>query len=161
MPQCGDTDLHLVTGLYEAAARRGVSRQNTGTRPISSNVASAIPRQFSGAGIQRPSSPLARPPHTLPRPDKDFPGDGWAVSPEEKAQFDRIYASVDTANRGFITGEQAVGFFSNSKLPEEALAQIWDLADIVRVLRPLYCPFHTVLPAARYILGGLTREFDL
>lgn len=109
-----------------------MSRQNTGTRPTSETVASAIPRQFSGAGFQRPSSPLARPPHTVPQGVPGSAGDGWAVSPEEKAQFDRIYASVDTANRGFITGEQAVGFFSNSKLPEEALAQIWDLADIVR-----------------------------
>jgi len=57
-------------------------------------------------------------------------GDQWAVSPQDKAQFDLIFATVDTQNRGFITGEQAVGFFSNSKLPEDALAQIWDLADI-------------------------------
>lgn len=47
-----------------------------------------------------------------------------------KTEFDRIYTTLDTQNRGHITGEQAVGFFSNSRLPEEALAQIWDLADI-------------------------------
>lgn len=57
-------------------------------------------------------------------------GDQWVISPQDKASFDKIYASVDTQNRGFITGEQAVGFFSDSRLPEEALAQIWDLADI-------------------------------
>lgn len=120
----------LPAGLYEAAARRGVSRQNTGTRPTSDNVASAIPRQFSGTGYQRPSSPLARPPQTGQQAAASPAGDGWAISPQEKAQFDQIYATVDTANRGFITGEQAVGFFSNSRLPEDALAQIWDLADI-------------------------------
>ena len=120
----------LPAGLYEAAARRGVSRQNTGTRPTSDNVASAIPRQFSGTGYQRPSSPLARPPQTGQQTAASPAGDGWAISPQEKAQFDQIYATVDTANRGFITGEQAVGFFSNSRLPEDALAQIWDLADI-------------------------------
>lgn len=120
----------LPAGLYEAAARRGVSRQNTGTRPNLENVASAIPRQFSGAGFQRPSSPLARPPHTMPQAGSNAAGDGWAINPQEKAQFDQIYATVDTANRGYITGEQAVVFFGNSKLPEDALAQIWDLADI-------------------------------
>ena len=120
----------LPAGLYEAAARRGVSRQNTGRRPSLENVASAIPRQFSGAGFQRPSSPLARPPHTMPQSGTNAAGDGWAISPQEKAQFDQIFATVDTANRGYITGEQAVVFFGNSRLPEDALAQIWDLADI-------------------------------
>jgi epidermal growth factor receptor substrate 15 len=37
---------------------------------------------------------------------------------------------LDKTNKGFITGEEAVPFLSESKLPEEALAQIWDLADI-------------------------------
>ena len=120
----------LPAGLYEAAARRGVSRQNTGTRPTSDNVASAIPRQFSGASAQRPSSPLARPPYTALQAGTSPGSDGWAISPQEKAQFDQIYATVDTVNQGFITGEQAVGFFSNSRLPEDVLAQIWDLADI-------------------------------
>ena len=120
----------LPAGLYEAAARRGVSRQNTGTRPNLDNVASAIPRQFSGSGFQKPSSPLARPPHTMSQAGTDAAGDGWAIGSQEKAQFDQIYATVDTANRGYITGEQAVVFFSNSRLPEDALAQIWDLADI-------------------------------
>ncbi|CAF9934562.1 MAG: hypothetical protein HETSPECPRED_009268 [Heterodermia speciosa] len=120
----------LPAGLYEAAARRGVSRQNTGTRPSSDTVASAIPRQFSGANYQRPSSPLARPPQVGQQIAVSPTGDGWAISPQEKAQFDQIYATLDTGNRGFITGEQAVGFFSNSRLPEDALAQIWDLADI-------------------------------
>ena len=120
----------LPAGLYEAAARRGVSRQNTGTRPTSDAVASAIPRQFSGANYQRPSSPLARPPQIGQQIPAGPAGDGWAISPQEKAQFDQIYATIDTGNRGFITGEQAVGFFSNSRLPEDALAQIWDLADI-------------------------------
>lgn len=32
--------------------------------------------------------------------------------------------------RGFITGDQAVRFFSDSGLPEDILAGIWDLADI-------------------------------
>ncbi|KAL8792082.1 MAG: hypothetical protein Q9195_005337 [Heterodermia aff. obscurata] len=120
----------LPAGLYEAAARRGVSRQNTGTRPTSDTVASAIPRQFSGANYQRPSSPLARPPQMGQQAAASMPSDGWAISTQEKAQFDQIYATIDTGNRGFITGEQAVGFFSNSRLPEDVLAQIWDLADI-------------------------------
>ena len=114
----------LPAGLYEAAARRGASRQMAGTRPASTGPPSVIPRQLSGQefpGQQRPTAGFQQPMST---------GEQWAITPQDKTQFDRIFATVDAQNRGSITGDQAVGFFSNSRLPEEALAQIWDLADI-------------------------------
>ncbi|KAE8449707.1 hypothetical protein EG329_007482 [Mollisiaceae sp. DMI_Dod_QoI] len=116
----------LPPGLYEAAARRPPSRQSSGAGAMS-----AIPRQFSGAA--RAGSPLSRPAYAPP--PQQFPqnsgttGD-WAITPADKAKFDNIYNDLDRTNRGFITGDEAVPFFSESKLPEEALAQIWDLADI-------------------------------
>ena len=118
----------LPAGLYEAAARRGMPRQITGSRPTSDSApGSAIPRQFSGPGYQGQAPPRPQqPPFQTGLPT----GDQWAITPQDKAKFDQIYATVDTQNRGYITGEQAVTFFSNSGLPEEALAQIWDLADI-------------------------------
>ena len=122
----------LPAGLYEAASRRAIPRQVTGSRQVSDNIShpSAIPRQFSGASYQRPSSPATRPPYVQAQRPETPTGDQWAISPQDKATFDQIFGTVDTANRGFITGDQAVSFFSNARLPEEALAQIWDLADI-------------------------------
>ena len=128
----------LPTGLYEAAVRRGVPpRPVSGSRPNSEvSPLSAVPRQFSGVVPTRTSSPLARPPQsspsgsTHPTGGQSVPGVVWTITPSEKARFDGIFSKVDTENRGFVTGEQAVGFFSNSRLPEEDLAQIWDLADI-------------------------------
>ena len=127
----------LPQGLYDAAARRGAPpRQSSGSRPSSDAPSiSAIPRQFSGAGPARTSSPLSRPPYGPPpsaQPQAVLPqstGD-WAISPQEKAHFDTIFSTVDTEHLDHITGEQAVSFFSNSRLPEDDLAQIWDLADI-------------------------------
>ena len=120
----------LPAGLYEAAARRGVPRQLTGSRPTSDgNASPSTQRQFSGSGLQGQTSPGIRS-QQAPFQQATPTGDQWAVTPQDKANFDHIYGTLDTANRGYITGEQAVGFFSNSKLPEEALAQIWDLADI-------------------------------
>ena len=128
----------LPQGLYEAAARRGVPQRPTSASRPTSDIPpiSALPRQFSGAGPPRTSSPLARPPYGTPAASAlstavvpSITGD-WAITPQEKAQFDAIYAKVDTENLGYITGEQAVGFFSNSRLPEDDLAQIWDLADV-------------------------------
>ncbi|KAL8919129.1 MAG: hypothetical protein Q9172_005110 [Xanthocarpia lactea] len=122
----------LPAGLYEAASRRGIPRHGTGSRqpPDTMGPHPVIPRQFSGASYQQPGSPGLRPPFTQSQRPGTPTGDQWAVSPQDKAAFDQIFSTVDTANRGFITGDQAVGFFSNSRLPEEALAQIWDLADI-------------------------------
>jgi epidermal growth factor receptor substrate 15 len=121
----------LPAGLYEAAARRAPSRQSTGSLP-------AIPRQFSGNPAQRAGSPLSRsfpPPPPPPPPQVQqysgfAGGNGWAISPSDKVKFDSIYMGLDKTNKGFITGEEAVPFFSESKLPEEVLAQIWDLSDI-------------------------------
>ncbi|KAI4103109.1 MAG: hypothetical protein L6R37_003995 [Teloschistes peruensis] len=122
----------LPAGLYEAASRRGIPRQVTGSRPTADNAGppSAIPRQFSGASYQPPGSPVTRQPFSQTQRPESPTGQQWAVSPQDKESFDQIFGTVDTANRGYITGNQAVSFFSNSRLPEEALAQIWDLADI-------------------------------
>ncbi|KAL2066529.1 hypothetical protein VTL71DRAFT_2600 [Oculimacula yallundae] len=118
----------LPAGLYEAAARRPPSRQSSSTGAMS-----AIPRQFSGTGAARTASPLSRPAYIAPPqqfPQNSGPIGEWAINPSDKGKFDGIYNNLDRANKGYITGDEAVPFFSESKLPEEVLAQIWDLADI-------------------------------
>ncbi|KAK4186226.1 hypothetical protein QBC35DRAFT_554421 [Podospora australis] len=120
----------LPAALYEAATRRAplganIPRQQsptTATPPIS-----AVPRQLTGsAPIQqmRTGSPLGRPPIVA-----QTTGD-WLVTPPDKARFDLLYEELDKQKKGFITGEEAVTFFSQSNLSEDALAQIWDLADV-------------------------------
>lgn len=106
----------LPPGLYDAAARRTGQRTSTPEVP----PVPAIPKQFSGPGLQRTQSPLG----------KTQTGGDWLITPQEKSYFDTVFATVDKAQLGAITGEQAVTFFSNAQLPEETLAQIWDLADI-------------------------------
>ena len=114
----------LPAGLYEAAARRGIPRQATGSS------SAAVPRQFSGSTYPRTSGSLAGPSQSPMSGARSAGGEEWAISPQDKAQFDQIFVSVDISGKGYVTGEEAVGFFSNSRLPEEMLAQIWDLADI-------------------------------
>ena len=120
----------LPAGLYEAASRRGIQRTSTGSRPSSAIPGSSgIPPQFSGFAGNRAQSPIQRQQIGTPLSAQST-GDGWLITPADKSTFDNIFATVDKGNRGFITGDQAVEFFSNSRLPEETLAQIWDLADI-------------------------------
>ncbi|KAL2131210.1 hypothetical protein VTI74DRAFT_5413 [Chaetomium olivicolor] len=120
----------LPAALYEAATRRApvgasIPRQQSPT--TAAPPISAVPRQLTGQGPlqqMRTGSPLGRPPIVA-----QTTGD-WLVTPADKARFDQLYDELDKNKRGFISGEEAVPFFSQSNLPEEALAQIWDLADI-------------------------------
>lgn len=113
----------LPPGLYEAASRR---RPTSFPRPGS---ATGVPTQFTGSSAVRPQSPLTRQQAGTPLSTQST-GDTWAISPVDKARFDQRFATLDKSNRGYIDGDQAVEFFGNARLPEETLAQIWDLADI-------------------------------
>jgi epidermal growth factor receptor substrate 15 len=116
----------LPPGLYEAASRRGQLPPPPG-RPEQS---ATIPRQFSGQNAPRTQSPLSRTPFGAPTQSTQATGSDWLISPQEKSSYDNLFKGVDTMGRGFITGDQAVRFFSDSGLPEDVLAGIWDLADI-------------------------------
>lgn len=122
----------LPAAFYQAAARRGAPPPPANR---SAPGAAGIPRQFSGAaagGPARTQSPLARPPTygTPPPMSAQTTGPQWLIAPQEKAKYDQFFNTVDTQRRGVVTGEQAVRFFSDSGLPEDTLASVWDLADI-------------------------------
>ncbi|EEP79238.1 conserved hypothetical protein [Uncinocarpus reesii 1704] len=119
----------LPPGLYDAASRRGNVRASIGSRS-SSDVppVPAIPKQFSGPTPQRTQSPLNRS-HMGPVSTHGT-GTEWLITPQEKGHFDSIFNTIDKRRVGYLSGDDAVGFFANAQLPEETLAQIWDLADI-------------------------------
>ena len=118
----------LPAPLYEAATRRGSLSSAPRQSPTNTGM-SAIPRQLSGTAQVRTGSPLGRPP-IGPQGTGSGGASDWAVSATDKAKFDQIYNDLDKSNKGYITGEEAVPFLSQSNLPEDALAQIWDLSDI-------------------------------
>ncbi|KUI67546.1 hypothetical protein VM1G_03610 [Cytospora mali] len=123
----------LPAALYDAATRRG----SIGARPQSptgpTGPISAIPRQLSGQAQRqlpiRTGSPLGAGHMRSPLAPQTT-GDAWLVTASDKHRFDQIYDSIDKTKKGYITGEEAVPFFSQSNLSEATLANIWDLADI-------------------------------
>ncbi|KAJ1337932.1 epidermal growth factor receptor substrate 15 [Microdochium nivale] len=119
----------LPAALYEAATRRPTAARQS---PAPTGTVSAIPRQLSGSAQVRTNSPLGRPPMSPQGTGltQQTTGSDWLVTPVDKARFDQFYADLDKTNKGFITGEEAVPFLSQSGLSEDALAQVWDLADI-------------------------------
>ncbi|QHS71519.1 Ede1p [Saccharomyces paradoxus] len=54
----------------------------------------------------------------------------WSLSFEKKQQFDTIFDSLDKQHAGSLSSAVLVPFFLSSKLNQETLATIWDLADI-------------------------------
>ncbi|KAI9831067.1 MAG: hypothetical protein M1826_003965 [Phylliscum demangeonii] len=131
----------LPPGFFDAAGRMSSQQQQQPQQQPRSPTASLvrthtniapgvgiIPRQFSGSSMQRPPSSLSNAnPGNQSLPAQGAASD-WIVNPRDKAQWDNVFATVDQASKGYITGEEAVKFFGNSKLPAEMLAQIWDLA---------------------------------
>ncbi|KAK7203430.1 hypothetical protein BZA70DRAFT_79921 [Myxozyma melibiosi] len=105
-----------------------VSQQHSGMPPpprtrgsYSAPVSAPVQRPMSTGGSQTQSFSRA----------SSFPvQDDWLITPQQKAHFDSIFATVDREGDGSISGEIAVPFFMTSKLPEDVLAQIWDLSDI-------------------------------
>lgn len=113
--------INLPQGLYEAASQWVIGKSAPGAAMLPS-----IPKQLSGSSLTRtsysPNPPLF----------SQYTGssNSWLISPSDLLKFDGIFKSLDKANRGYLTGDEAVPFFCESKLPEDVLAQIWDLADI-------------------------------
>lgn len=121
----------LPPGLLDAASRRPPTRFSGPPRPSSAagQPLQPIPQQFTGQIGGRPQSPIVRQQMGTPLSTQST-GEQWLIGPADKQRFDQVFSTVDTNGQGFISGEQAVQFFGNTRLPEEVLAQIWDLADI-------------------------------
>lgn len=121
----------LPPGLLDAASRRPPGRLSGTPRPSSSAglPGQPLPQQFTGQLGGRPQSPIVRQQMGTPLSAQST-GEPWMINAADKQRFDQIFGTIDTVGQGFISGEQAVTFFGNARLPEEVLAQIWDLADI-------------------------------
>lgn len=115
----------LPPGFYDAASRRG--SRSSAPRGLDVPPVPAIPRQFTGP---RTESPINRSFGSPLSAQGTGGGADWLISPQDKTHYDNIFSTVDTSKAGIISGDQAVSFFMNANLPEETLAQIWDLADI-------------------------------
>ncbi|GAA5872761.1 hypothetical protein JCM3774_005053 [Rhodotorula dairenensis] len=97
---------------------------------------STLPPAAAAAG---PTAPAANPPAASAPQNlsaQSFPSGsgsnnaGWVISTAEKQESDQWFDQLDSAHKGLLEGEQAVGFFGQSGLGIEVLAKIWDLSDL-------------------------------
>ncbi|KAI5983758.1 hypothetical protein EDD15DRAFT_1834720 [Pisolithus albus] len=136
----------LPPGLYEQASGSLTAQVTGGSShlgtPASSNFSFSstkpppVQPQFTGQGARNisPTLPSRRPGPAAQIPPFSSitaqPSAPWDITPAEKATSDRFFDTLDTLKRGYIEGDVAVPFMLQSKLPEDVLAQVWDLADI-------------------------------
>ncbi|KAF8836350.1 hypothetical protein BDN67DRAFT_336385 [Paxillus ammoniavirescens] len=137
----------LPPGLYQQAGGGGIIAHASGgsahpSSPGTSSFAVAaqqplVQTNFTGqptippALPSRPHGPAGHLPAVPPFPAAAPQATGqWDVTPAGKASADRFFDTLDQHRRGYIEGDVAVPFMLQSKLPEEVLAQVWDLADI-------------------------------
>ncbi|KAJ1959494.1 hypothetical protein IWQ62_004589, partial [Dispira parvispora] len=88
--------------------------------------------QLQGSRATSPSPFISPPPAAQHQTSSALPAMGtasWAPNVGEASAYNRLFKRVDHENQGFITGQQAVSFFTLSKLPANVLGEIWELSD--------------------------------
>lgn len=65
----------------------------------------------------------------IQNPSVSTPKTPWALSRQEKKDYDQIFRAWDTKGDGFLTGDMAREVFGQSGLGQEDLMKIWNLAD--------------------------------
>ncbi|SCU77662.1 LAME_0A01838g1_1 [Lachancea meyersii CBS 8951] len=78
------------------------------------------------------NSPVSRQPSLNRVPSSTFSNaaSDWNLSFEKKQQFDVIFDSLDKNKAGTLGSQILVPFFLSSRLSQDILATVWDLADI-------------------------------
>ncbi|KZT54344.1 hypothetical protein CALCODRAFT_456827 [Calocera cornea HHB12733] len=92
------------------------------------NLPAALPQSFAAPPVPQ----LGPQPTGAPQQQQQQQGakpTSWALTREEKKQYDSIFRAWDTSNTGFIDGSTALEVFGQSGLSRDELAQIWTLAD--------------------------------
>lgn len=64
------------------------------------------------------------------QPSASTQGSDWVVTPTMKAQYDSIFNNIDKSHSGQLSPDQVATFLMTSKLGQQDLASIWDLADV-------------------------------
>lgn len=116
----------LPTYLWNSLNTTASSRMT----PLSANSTGFSFNSGSGSVVRHSS--VARKPSLSRLPSGTFSNAAidWTLTPEKKQQFDTIFDSLDKERQGSLGSNVLVPFFLTSKLSQDVLATVWDLADI-------------------------------
>jgi epidermal growth factor receptor substrate 15 len=77
---------------------------------------------------QLPSQPASSPPPAASSPTTNL--NTWVMSNQQKKQYGAIFDTLDIEHQSFITSSAVANFLMTSKLPNQILANIWELANL-------------------------------
>ncbi|XP_050430286.1 intersectin-1 [Adelges cooleyi] len=87
--------------------------------------------------LSKPATPAApsltgTPVNSMPMPlPIESPGNQeWAIPHQSKLKYTQLFNTTDRMRSGFLTGVQARGLMMATQLPQNVLAQIWNLSDM-------------------------------
>lgn len=114
-----NTGMHIINLLLNGSLKSPpVSISPSFIASAASTSSVSAPSQYPGLSrsppVQAPNIPVSDP---------------WAIPSQDLTSFCQLFSNVDKAHKGYVSGSEAYSFFLASKLPEDVLAQIWDLSD--------------------------------
>ena len=143
VPQATGDSGHASPSLAGGFSNRPIQSQYTGQTfsqiqpQMTGQTLSSIQPQTTGPLRSAPQLP-ARSAFSSSSPfiQQQATGAQWDVTPQEKANSDRLFDTLDPQKRGYIEGDVAVPFMLQSNLPEEVLAQVWYVSLCYPILHP-------------------------
>lgn len=109
-----DATLQSPGGVRQASYNSINSQQTTVRHPPSSGAS-----QYS-TQIQSPQRDLS----------VGQEANSWTITPSMKQQYDAIFDNLDKSKTGLLNPDQVASVLMTSKLNQQDLASVWDLADI-------------------------------
>ena len=141
LKQFTDVPLPMFEGITAPPQQQQQQQQQQPQFGLPNTQPNAAPSQqffappSQSAGL--PTSPISPVPPIAPTsmpltPHPSAPpSDGdWAISSEERVQYQSLFSQADENQDGFVDGAEAKKFFKQSNLEKAQLRQIWLLADI-------------------------------
>lgn len=89
----------------------------------------SLPQQQTGSPLAQKSLPLA-PPTSPPAPSSGLTSNDLVMTPQQKQQFGVIFDNMDKSLKGSLTSAEVAQYLMTSKLPNDVLASVWELANL-------------------------------
>lgn len=129
--------MHLIQGLLSGTLKQlPPFLPEYVWRSVDVPVSSSQGRQASYSSTNLQLSTIGQPSVQQPMRDVTVTGaplaapSEWQVSTLQKLQFESIFDNLDKSRSGSLAADQVASFLMTSRLDQQDLATIWDLADI-------------------------------
>lgn len=137
--------MHLIHGLLSGSVKQlppflpeyvwqSVNQSNASNNARQTSYSSIASLQSTvrhTPSVQQPLvAPVAEQPRQTSEDSSSSASPEWVVLDAQKQQMDAIFDSLDKSKSGNLSPDQVASYLMTSRLDQQDLASIWDLADI-------------------------------